>query len=235
MGTWSIILLGSVLAAVVTAVLFKRWKVRSRKDKTRGISDSTRTPKSSARQESRVDKMKTISPSEERAVASELPRPKEHAGGARELGSDIFIVHGRDEDAKEAVARFLQKLGLNGIVLREQANRGRAVIEKFEDYANVGFAVVLMTPDDVGALAQETDSLKHRARQNVVFEFGFFVAKLGRQRIFALLKGDIEVPSDYQGVLYLAMDEAGKWKVSLARELIAAGLKISSEKLTSAL
>ena len=114
----------------------------------------------------------------------------------------IFVIHGHDESARETVARFLDKLELEPIILHEQPNKGRTIIEKFEDYADVGFAVVLLTPDDVGAVKDREADLRPRARQNVVFEFGYFIGKLGRERVCALVKGDIERPSDSDVILY---------------------------------
>lgn len=149
---------------------------------------------------------------------------------ASKLGSDIFLVHGHDEDAKETVARLIEKLDLKPIILHEKPNAGRTIIEKFVDYTNVGFAIVLMTPDDVGAPANQKNHLQPRTRQNVIFELGFFLGKLGRNRVCALYKQGVEIPSDYQGVLFVPMDEAGAWKLSLAREIKAAGISIDLNK-----
>jgi predicted nucleotide-binding protein len=143
----------------------------------------------------------------------------------------VFVVHRHDNEAKEKVARFLERLKLEPIVLHEQANEGRTVIEKFEVYADVGFAVVLLTPDDVGALAAERADLKSRARQNVVLELGYFLGKLKRNRVCALYKEGVEIPSDYQGVLYVQLDSAGGWTLKLAQELAAAGIPIDLEAL----
>jgi len=103
---------------------------------------------------------------------SSIQSVEEQSSKIQEHGSDIFIVHGHDEAAKQVVARFIEKLGLKPIILHEQPNEGRTVIEKFEDYANVGFAVVLLTPDDIGASAKEKNKLKPRARQNAILELG---------------------------------------------------------------
>lgn len=143
----------------------------------------------------------------------------------------VFVVHGHDNEAKETVARFLERLKLEPIILHEQANEGRTVIEKFEVHADVAFAVVLLTPDDVGALATERANLKPRARQNVVLELGYFLGKLKRSRVCALYKQGVEIPSDYQGVLYIELDPAGGWFVKLAQELSAAGIPINLEAL----
>lgn len=141
----------------------------------------------------------------------------------------VFVVHGRDEEALQSVARCIEKLGLDPIILREQPNRGRTVIEKFEDYSDVAYAVVLLTPDDVGRGKDESD-LKLRARQNVIFELGFFIGKLGRANVCALYKEGVEIFSDYQGVLWAAMDQ-GDWRLKLVGELKAAGLDVDLDKL----
>jgi hypothetical protein len=143
---------------------------------------------------------------------------------------NIFIVHGHDEAAKESVARFVEKLGLEAIILDEQPNAGRTIIEKFEAHSNVGFAIVLLTPDDVGAPKDKTTETKSRARQNVILELGYFIGKLGRGRVCALYKEGVEIPSDYQSVLYIQMDSAGAWRTLLAKEIKNAGLDVDLNK-----
>ena len=143
------------------------------------------------------------------------------------LGRDVFVVHGHDEGTKETVARFIGKLGLKAIILHEQPDAGRTIIEKFEHYSNVGFAVVLITPDDTGGPKGKPKAAKLRARQNVVFELGYFIGKLGRKRVRALCKGEVEIPSDYQGVLYILMDSAGAWREKLATEIKATGIDVN--------
>ena len=153
------------------------------------------------------------------------------------ISNKVFIVHGHDESARETVARFLEKLQIEPIILHEQPNEGRTIIEKFEDYADVGFAVVLLTPDDVGASKDRRDDLEPRARQNVVFELGFFIGKLGRigklrrSRVCTLVKGSVETPSDYAGVGYTELDDAGGWKTKLVDELKAAGFVIDANRM----
>lgn len=139
----------------------------------------------------------------------------------------VFIVHGHDGEAKEGVARFLERLGLTPVILHEQPNFGRTIIEKFEVYSEVGFAVVLLTPDDAGTLATSISTLMGRARQNVILELGYFLGKLGRNRVCALYHKGVELPSDYQGVLYVEMDDAGAWKMKLAQELIQVNFSIN--------
>ena len=143
----------------------------------------------------------------------------------------IFLVHGRDEGAKNTVARFLEKLDLQPVILDEQANRGLTIIEKFESHSDVGFAIVLLTPDDEGALRGGEESGRHRARQNVIFELGFFIGRLGRQRVCALTKGSaMEIPSDYSGVVYIPLDGDGAWQSRLVKELKAAGLDVDANR-----
>ena len=142
----------------------------------------------------------------------------------------VFVVHGHDEAAKLTVARLLEKLGLEPIILHEQANQGRTIIEKIEKYSDVAFAVVLLTPDDVGALKNKKPELKSRARQNVILELGFFLGSLGRQRVCPLVKGDVEKPSDYDGVVYTKLDDEGAWKMKLVQELMAADFAVDANK-----
>ena len=142
---------------------------------------------------------------------------------------EIFVIHGRDNEAKETVARFLQNLGLTPVILHEQPNQGRTIIEKFEQHTQVGFAVALLTPDDVGALKNEEKKLKPRARQNVVFELGYFLGRLGRERVCALTKGNVELPSDYDGVVYISLDDGG-WKMELIRELRNVGFEVDANR-----
>lgn len=140
----------------------------------------------------------------------------------------IFVVHGHDEAMKEAVARFLEKLALEAVVLGEQANRGATIIEKFKHHADVGFAIVLLSPDDVGAPKSDTPALQPRARQNAVLELGYFLGALGRERVCPLIKGPIELPSDMSGVVYVDFDIKSGWKLELVRELKAAGFDIDA-------
>ena len=143
----------------------------------------------------------------------------------------VLVVHGRNVAVKETVARFLMKLGLEPILLDEQAAHGRTLIEKLEAHSPVSFAVVLLTGDDVGALASERRTLRPRARQNVIFELGFSIANLTRDRVCALYEEGVELPSDFRGVEYQPLDAAGAWKSKLARELHAAGLEFDPMNL----
>lgn len=145
--------------------------------------------------------------------------------------TDIFVVHGHDDEMREAVARKLEKLGFNPVILHEQANMGRTIIEKFSDHSDVGFAVVLLSPDDK-VVSDDAGNTKYRARQNVVFELGFFIGKLSRARVVVLFRthDDFEMLSDYSGVLYTAY-EGKNWAFELATELKAAGYDVDLNKL----
>jgi predicted nucleotide-binding protein len=153
--------------------------------------------------------------------------PQSTVGHAQTFGSRrVFIVHGKDEKAKESVARFISKLKLEPIILHEQPNLGKTIIEKFETHTDVDFAVILLTPDDVGYECGKSEEKKNRARQNVILELGYFIGKIQRARVCALHKGDLELPSDYHGILYIPLDESKGWQISLAKEIKAAGIEI---------
>lgn len=162
----------------------------------------------------------------ERMEGAAAVAPVEPARAARAPGTRVFIVHGRDEAAKEATARFIARLDLEPVILHEQPNAGRTIIEKLEGHLDVDFAVVLLSPDDVGGLAGDPPQLRNRARQNVVLELGLFIGALGRGRVCALHKGDLELPSDFDGVVYVPMDDAGGWRLLLAREMKQAGMNV---------
>lgn len=140
----------------------------------------------------------------------------------------IFIVHGHDVEARETVARFLEKIGLKAIILHEQANQGRTVIEKVEANGDVDFAVVLLTPDDLGCAKGGVP--EPRARQNVLLELGYFIGRLGRDKVCALKRGELEIPSDFAGIVWENMDSGNGWKLALARELKAAGHDVDLNK-----
>jgi len=140
----------------------------------------------------------------------------------------IFIVHGHNQAIKEAVARYIEKLGPSVIILHEQPNEGRTIIEKFEKSSVVDYAVVLLTGDDAGAPigVDDKEAISLRARQNVIFELGFFTAFLGRSKVAVLYENGVEIPSDFSGIIYIPIDREGAWKFKLAQELKTAGIKI---------
>ena len=148
----------------------------------------------------------------------------------KEPFTQVFIVHGHDELAKTEVARFVEKLGFEAIILSEQPNEGKTIIEKIEEYSNVDFGIVLYTPCDVGAESGSKD-FKNRARQNVVFEHGFLIGKLGRDRVHALKKDDVETPNDISGIVYTNMDAGKAWQFQIAKEMKNVGYNIDLNKL----
>ncbi|MCR6790245.1 nucleotide-binding protein [Bacillus cereus] len=142
----------------------------------------------------------------------------------------VFIVHGHDESVKIAVARFLERLDLQPIILHEQASGGTTIIEKIENNTDVGFGIVLYTPCDLGK-AKNDDELQIRARQNVIFEHGYLIAKLGRSNVCALVKDNIEKPNDISGVVYVNYDSGTSWHMELFKELKNAGYDLDANKL----
>jgi len=143
---------------------------------------------------------------------------------------DVFLIHGRDDDSKETVARFLGRLELNPIILHEQPNRGQTIIEKFEAHSDVSFAVALLTPDDLGG-PESSRNFSQRARQNVILELGYFIGRLGRARVCALHVEGVELPSDIHGVLYVPFDAGGAWRWKLASEIRAAGVDVDMNRI----
>lgn len=139
----------------------------------------------------------------------------------------VFIVHGHDGELKQAVARVIEKQDIEAIILSEQANRGRTIIEKFEDYADVGGAICLFTADDLGRARRDQED-NPRARQNVVLEAGYFMGKLGRDHVVFLADNGIEMPSDLSGVVYT---NASNWQIDLLKELKAMGYTVDFNKL----
>lgn len=144
----------------------------------------------------------------------------------------VFVVHGHDEELKQSVARTIERLGLEPVILHEKPNKGRTIIEKFDDYSKVGFAVALLSADDVARSSKEKDE-SFRARQNVIFELGFFLGRLGREKVVAIYKPheNFEMPSDYSGVLFIEYDSEGTWRFKLAKELKACGIAINVEAI----
>ena len=145
----------------------------------------------------------------------------------------IFVVHGHDEEMKQTVAQTLEKLDLEPIILHEQPDRGRTIMEKFEDYSEaISFAIILLSPDDKGCEANIfPESAKSRARQNVILELGYFIGKLGRNKVLVLFKDEIdfELPSDFVGVLYTPFK--GGWELEMFKELQSCGYDVDANKL----
>jgi predicted nucleotide-binding protein len=146
----------------------------------------------------------------------------------------VFVVHGHDKEMKAEVALIVTKLGLDPIILHEQPDKGRTIIEKFEKYSDVSYAIVLLSPDDYGySKNQSPKKRKLRSRQNVIFELGFFIGKLGRERVLAIHRKSkkFEFPSDYSGIIYKPYDNLEKWKSELVKELRGCGYNVSADKI----
>jgi len=146
-------------------------------------------------------------------------------GAGQFNSSQVFIVHGHDEIAKLEMADFITSLGLTPIILHMQPSSGRTIIEKIEYYSNVGFGIVLYTPCDVGSKVGDLTG-KYRARQNVVFEHGYLIGKLGRPRVVAVVKSSVETPNDISGVVYVSLDEQNIWKETLKTEMRSVGYQV---------
>ncbi len=157
---------------------------------------------------------------------------KESKGTTNIINNSVFLVHGHDDLAKTECARFIEQLGFEPIILHEQPSSGKTIIEKIEEFSNVGFGIVLYTPCDIGAKSSSSDpELQPRARQNVVFEHGFLNGKLGRHNVCALVKGKLETPNDISGIVYVLMDNNGAWKIDLAKEMRNSGYDVDMNKV----
>ena len=187
---------------------------------------------------SRIRKLESLNKQLELIPVASTMQRLDSTSEHKAAGRKVFIVHGHDELAKESIARFVGNLEFEPVVLSEQASVSRPLIEKFEDHANeIVYAIVLVTPDDVGAARADVSStvygsaeeaisaLEPRARQNVILELGFFYGKLGRNQVCALSSGTVKRPSDIGGVAYVDMD-AGDWRLNLAKEMKYAGLEV---------
>lgn len=151
----------------------------------------------------------------------------------KKMGNKIFIVHGHDEEAKITIARMIEQLGFESIILHEQADDGNTIIEKLESYiSQASYAIVLYTECDIARTkGKSEEENKFRVRQNVVFEHGLFIGNLGRKNVCALVKGNVEIPSDINGIVYISMDSAGAWKLQLCKNMKSAGIDVDLNKL----
>jgi predicted nucleotide-binding protein len=166
------------------------------------------------------------------ARSARTPASSGSDGAGLQPGGKIFVVHGHDGGIRETVARYLERLQLEPIILHEQPDQGRTIIEKFLDFADVGFAVIILTGDDQGAArGRKSATPRPRARQNVIFELGFFIGRLGRERVCALYEEGVEIPSDYEGILLVPLDGTETWKLRLAKEMKAAGVPVDLNRI----
>jgi len=136
------------------------------------------------------------------------------------INNRVFVIHGHDGMLVEQVTNFLRLLKMEPIILKNKANEGKTIIEKLEKNSDVNMAIALLTPDD-----DLTDNTK-QARQNVILELGWFMAKKGRKNISILYKKGTSIPSDMDGISYILVDDAQScWKIDLAKEFKSVRLK----------
>lgn len=181
-----------------------------------------------------VEQLKTLLNTMKEDIQMDILFPK--GKKTNQINSNrIFIVHGHNNEMKETVARAVQNLDFEAVILHEMPNQGRTVIEKFTDHSEeVQYAIVLLSADDFaypkGADMQQG---KLRPRQNVVFELGYFIAKLGRNRVFPLYEtmDNFEIHSDFAGVVLVPFDSRGAWKMDLGKELEALGVAVNWSRL----
>jgi hypothetical protein len=146
------------------------------------------------------------------------------------LGSNILFIHGHDEARKESVLKFIEKVGLQSLILPEQSNGSRSIMERFGEFSNINFAIILFSSDDTTPPEDKSCERKARANQNVIFEFGYFVGKLGFGRVCALYKEGMEIPLDYSDIVCIPMDSRGRWRLLIAKEIKQAGIEIDLNK-----
>ena len=169
-------------------------------------------------------------PPPKRKPPREEPPPTRVLNQMHYPGRNVLLIHGRDEVTKESILGFLEKLELRPLVLHEQPDGGKSMIENFRESSDAHFAIILLTPDDIASPRDKPKEKQARVSQNVIFEFGYFVSKLGRGRVCALYKEGVEIPSHYSGAVYIPMDSRGGWRLLVAKEIKQAGMEIDLNK-----
>jgi predicted nucleotide-binding protein len=145
-------------------------------------------------------------------------------------GKNILLIHGYDETTKESVSKFIEILGLRALILHEQPNGGRGIIEKFGEASNINFAIILLATDDLTSLQNKPREKQAQINQNVIFEFGYFLGKLGHERVCVLYQEGGEIPFDYSNIMCIPMDSRGGWRLLVAKEIKQAGIDIDLNK-----
>lgn len=151
---------------------------------------------------------------------------------SRDLSNKVFVVYGRDNEMKATVPAMLRQLHLIPVLLEDQPSQSNTIIEKFEHNSDVDYVIILLSPDDqVSSRNENPNSVKYRARQNVILEMGYFIGKLGRKNCAILFRPDqnFEFPSDIQGLVYIKYDSEGSWKYKLIKEMKSIGFDISAD------
>jgi predicted nucleotide-binding protein len=220
-------------------------KIQSMKDQLRGaLTGESNPPKELPKEESLIEKPIREEPfmgrplqeepsgetPQKREKSREEPPPNMALNQGLLLGADVLLIHGRDEDTKESVLEFLEKLELRAITLHEQPDGGKSMMEKSVESPGIHFAIILLTPDDIAAPRNKPKERQTRVGQNVIFEFGYFLSKLGPGKVCALYREGVEIPSDYSGTAYIPMDSRGGWRLLVAKEIKQAGIEIDLNK-----
>jgi hypothetical protein len=198
------------------------------------LASEWRPPKELPKEEPLIEKPLREEPFKETPPKREQPReeapPTMVLNQSQLPGGNVLLIHGRDEAMKESILEFLEKLELRAIILHEQPDGGKSMMEKFGESPDIHFAIILLTPDDIAAPRNKPKERQTRVSQNVIFEFGYFLSKLGRGRVCALYKEGVEIPSDYPGVVTIPMDSRGGWRLLVAKEIKQASIDIDLNK-----
>jgi len=198
------------------------------------LTKELKSPKELPKEEPLIEKPLQEKPLKEVPPRREQPReepPPTVAFNETQLsGGNILLIHGRDEATKESLLEFLQKLELRAIILHEQPDGGKSMMEKFGESPDIHFAIILLTPDNIASPRNKPKERQTLVGQNVIFEFGYFLGKLGRGRVCALYKEGVEIPSDYPGVMTIPMDSRRGWRLLVAKEIKQAGMEIDLNK-----
>jgi predicted nucleotide-binding protein len=149
---------------------------------------------------------------------------------SQSLRSNSLLIYGRDEVAKESLSKFIERLGLRALIFHEQPEGGASIVEKFGQFSNIDFAVLLFTTGDIASPQDKTMEGQARVSQNIIFEFGYFVGKLGQKRVCVLYKEGAEIPLNCQGIVYIPIDSRGAWRLLIAKEIKEAGIEIDLNK-----
>ncbi len=146
----------------------------------------------------------------------------------------IIVVSGTDETMKQTFTGALRKLGLAAVVMNEEPSQGKKIVDHFADYKDVGFALVLLSPDVyVYPKGEEATKRQRTPRQDVLLMFGFLLGKLGKDKVLAFYREspNFAFPIEFEGVKFTALDDRDSWKLSLIRELTGCGYTVDAERL----
>jgi len=132
--------------------------------------------------------------------------------------NNIFIVHGHNDSVKDKVADFIYKLGIEPVILNKQINKGQTILEIFEEYSDIKAAIIILTNEDISNYNDDSEFEK-RARQNMIFEAGYFLGKLGKNNMIVIAEQGVILPSVLEGYAYFKMDQEDKWKTDIAKKL----------------